>query len=287
MSKFFLNTIGIFIAMSLLLFGLSFNEAKAEKIDTRKLFTKEIANNFDASEDSLCFSNHGFKGHTGYNPYLMILGQIADSRGACQGMVGVASAFKSHVIFRPGKKKMSKTKLRRRIMRAVRLHHNDCQGTIYIDGYSSLKNLCQEESDLLRQRSLSYNVTLAVTEILPKSGTFFWDGPLSHPEKLNRHLLRQLTSIYQDLNKGQYPLMLVHDHVTMVTGMSVERDPQGYIRKLTLKHYDPNVVMSSVQDLFDRTYSFSRDGMEISGTLIWNITPRSLTHLGCLLVPRN
>ena len=81
--------------------------------------------------------------------------------------------------------------------------------------------------------------------------------------------------------------MLVHDHVTMVTGMSVERDPQGYIRKLTLKHYDPNVVMSSVQDLFDRTYSFSRDGMEISGTLIWNITPRSLTHLGCLLVPRN
>ena len=105
MSNFFLNGIGIFIAMSLLLLGLSFSEANDSGIDTRKLFTKEIKNNFDAYEDSLCFSNHGFKGHTGYNPYLRILGQIADSRGASQGMVGVASAFKSHVIFRPKKRK--------------------------------------------------------------------------------------------------------------------------------------------------------------------------------------
>ncbi|HAZ12554.1 MAG: hypothetical protein A2X86_11855 [Bdellovibrionales bacterium GWA2_49_15] len=283
MTRIFLNFLILSCAFSLLPFAY----ARDNKIDTRTLFTEQVSNDFDALEDSLCFSNDSFKGHTGLNPYLAILAQVADSRGACQGMMGVAAAFKSHITFRPEKKKMSKAKLRARISRAVRLHHNDCKGKIAIDGYSSLRQLCQEQEDLLRQRSLSYNVTLAITEILPKGGTFFFKGPLSDPQKLNRHLLAQLTSIYQDLRRGEFPLMLVHDHVTMVTGLSVERDSQGYLRQLTLKHYDPNTVMSTDRDLRDRTYIFSRDGKEISGTLIWNITPRSLTHLGCFLIPRS
>ncbi len=275
----------IIICMALVC--MSFAQARGQDVDTRKLFTEEIQNDFDAFEDSLCFTNDSFSGHTGFNPYLMVLAKIADSKGACQGMMGVAAASKKHIVFRPNQKKMSTGKLRRQIHRAVRLHHNDCKGKVFIDGYKSLRNLCEDQADLLRQRSLTYNVTLAITEILPKGGTFFFPGPLSKPQKLYAHLLKELTSIYEDLRKGEYPLMLVHDHVTMVTGMKVERDRDGYVRSLTLSHYDPNYLMSSAQDLSERTYNFSPDGKEITGTLIWNITPRSPTHLACLFIPKN
>lgn len=249
-------------------------------LDTRKLFTQEIAADFKAVEDSLCFGNSDFMESAGKNPYLMVLAAVADKEGSCQGMVGVASAIKTRAIFRPQKTRMSAKKIRTQVRRSVYLHKNNCSGTVFIDGYANLRELCHDHEKTLKRRSLQYNLSLAIKEILPEWRTFFFKGPLSSDAKASKHLLKELQSFYKDLLKGEYPLMLVRTHVTLVTGMSVVRDSEGYIKTVTLHHYDPNIIISSERDIFERTYTFTRDGT-VSGRLIWNISPRS-TKIGCL-----
>lgn len=250
-------------------------------VDTRKLFTKEIITDFKAVEDSLCFANHGFKESAGKNPYLMVLAAVADKEGACQGMVGVASALKTRAVFRPERPKMSAKKIRTMVRRSVYLHKNNCSSKVFIDGYANLRELCEDHEKTLKRRSLQYNLSLAIKEILPESGTFFFKKPLSSEAKASKHLLKELKSFYKDLLNGEYPLMLVRKHVTLVTGMNVTRDSEGYITTVTLQHYDPNGVMSSEHDFSERTYHFTREG-KVFGQLIWNISPRA-TKLGCLL----
>ena len=88
--------------------------------------------------------------------------------------------------------------------------------------------------------------------------------------------------MYKDLNNGRYPLMLVRNHVTLVTGFIVKKDWNGHVKEVTLKHYDPNFILSSNGELETRTYTFNVDGMETGNApLIWNITPRPLTRLYC------
>ncbi|HXH74493.1 MAG TPA: hypothetical protein VNJ08_05985 [Bacteriovoracaceae bacterium] len=258
--------------------------AYAGEIDTKKLFLKPVMNDFRAVEDSLCFENNGFMESAGRNPYLKILASVADKEGSCQGMVAVASAVKTKVTFRPERPKMSPSKIKTQVRRSVYLHKNNCSAKVFIDGYSNLRELCEANQDnefTLRRRSLQYNLSLAIKEILPESRTFFLEGQLEDKAKSSKHILKELQSFYNDLLKGEYPLMLVRTHVTLVTGMSVERDLEGHVSRVTLHHYDPNIIMSSQNDIYDRSYDFSKDGKSIDGQLIWNISPRS-TKIGCL-----
>jgi len=267
----------LFVICALIISSASFASGKG----TKNLFPTSINTDFKAGEDSLCFSNHDFYRYTLGHPLLMLLGKVADSEGACQGMVGVAAAVKMKVVFRPDHKKMSLKKVKKQIQRAVRLHQNNCSGKVYIDGHENLNQLCGSSEGILKQRSLLYNLSLARKEILKYSYTFFFDGPLSTPEKSSAHILKHLKSMYADLKLGRYPLMLVRKHVTLVTGFDVVRYPSGNVKQVTLKHYDPNVIMSSERDFRSRSYRFSEDGSKIEGTLIWNITPRPLTRLYC------
>jgi|GEM_PF-2075935 len=274
--------ISIAIFASSIIHALDSNE---ESIHT--LIGPSIEGRFQAFEDSLCFANHGFSDFVGHNPYLKILAAVADQRGACQGMVGVAAALKNKVVFRPEKSQMTRSEIRRQVRRAVQLHEHNCQGKVEIHGYSNTRELCADHEDLLKQRSLQYNLELAVDDIVLRYGwSFFNKKVLDNPEKLQSHLKKHLVSMYERLKKGELPLMLVHDHVTLVTGMAVTRSVKGYITGITLRHYDPNVIMSTARDFFSRHYSITKDGV-ISGTTIWDLTPHDKVKLACALVPKN
>lgn len=266
--------------LSAIVLGITLSASAS--VDTRRLFKEVITTDF-GPDDALCFTNDSFKDSAGNNPYLLTLAAVADEKGSCQGMVGVAAAVKTRVQFRPEKPKMSAAKIKRQIRRSVFLHKNNCGGKVVIDGYKSLKELCAANQDnefALRRRSLQYNLSLAIKEILPESWSFFREETLASNEKLSKHLLETLLSMHKDLKNGEYPLMLVRTHVTVVTGMTVERDEAGFVSGITLRHYDPNVLISSEQDFFERTYTFSKEGF-VSGRVIWNISPRA-TKIGCL-----
>jgi len=279
----------VFTPVFVLLLSQLLATAKANIVDTRKLFKDgSSATSFDASIDSLCFSNHGFKSSMGKNPFGRMLGAIADKKGACQGMVGLAAAVKLKIEFRPHEKQMSKKTINKKLKKAIRLHQNNCGGKVIINGYQNLKSLCFEHEDILKKRSVFYNLALARKEILRYGPTFFIKPILENPVRKTRHLLKHLKSMYQDLKKGRFPLMLVRNHVTLVTNFQVKRNSDGYITKVILSHYDPNRILTSNGDLRKRVFIFSKDGSEIKGRyLIWNITPRPLTKFYCPFIKKD
>ena len=269
------------IIVALFLFLLT-SVTFAKNIDTRELFKEgTISTTFDASMDSLCFDNKDFDSSMGYNPFGRVLGLIANTEGACQGMVGVAAAVKMNVEFRPNEEKLSTGKIKKVLKRAVKLYHQSCGEKVVLPGYSSLKKLCEEHLGTLKKRSVYYNLELARKEILPLWKTFFVKNTLKEPEKRTEHLLSELKSIYENLKKGRYPLMLIRSHVTLVTNFKVKRDSEGYITHVIIRHYDPNVIMSTNQELYKRAYKFNRDGSRIKGRLIWDITPTPIFRSYC------
>ena len=254
----------------------------AKNIDTRELFKEgNITTTFDASMDSLCFDNKDFDSSMGYNPFGKVLGLIANTEGACQGMVGVSAAVKMNVEFRPDEEKLSTRKVNKILKKAVKLYHQNCSRKVVLPGFSSLKTLCEEHLGTLKKRSVYYNLELARKEILPRWNTFFIKRTLKDPVKKTDHLLAELKSIYKNLKEGRYPLMLIRSHVTLVTKFRVIRDSEGFITDVIIRHYDPNMIMSTNRDLYKRVYKFNRDGSIVNGRLIWDITPTPIFRNYC------
>ncbi len=251
--------------------------------DLKQIFTRNIYLDFQPAEDSLCFTNNGFTPSAGYDPMMQLLARVADGYGACQGMVGLAAAVKKNVIFRPNRERMSNWSIINTLSTAQKLHYADCSKKLPIDGYANLRELCQDYEGTLRRQALAYNSQIATNDIVKYAWSYFNQNVVSTPAEISQHLKEHLTSIYEDLKKGRYPLMLVRYHVTLVTGITIERDDDGNPTTITLTHYDPNDLMSSEEDFRSRSFSIDSDG-QISGQLIWNITSRPSILTMCFLI---
>ena len=67
-----------------------------------------------------------------------------------------------------------------------------------------------------------------------------------------------------------------------MTKFIVKRDQEGHVSRVIISHYDPNVIMSTNEDLYKRLFDFNNDESSINGRLIWDITPTPIFRNYCL-----
>lgn len=220
---------------------------------------------FQLSTDSLCFQNADPRLKQ-YGP----LGQLGSNQGVCQGMAGIAGAFYEMGSFDPSRPKPAAKQAQEIIDRFIRRHAGGCSNQEVVPGYESLRQFCEANTEIFLKRSISYNASIAVIEILPKLPQFFIlkSKPI-RSERHRRQLHATVQGLIKKLNSGRAPLVMVYSHVTNVIGVSELRFPSGR-KNVTLTTYDSN----NNQRTHSQTIAYEADGLPaLTNRMIWDVTP--------------
>lgn len=201
----------------------------------------EVVLPFDLTKDALCFRNGDPDlAKTG----VPILGSLGARKGVCQGIAGIAAAFRENVEFVPNADRDSPTAVSRRLDRAIAANRAGSRGKIAIRGYASLFDLCRANRMTFLRKSIWVNAEIGVSEIfLPHYGAFLRlkkdpIGSKSDALSLRRELRDHLADARAELREGKYPLLLYYSHVVLVRGYRDIAEASG--KRIDLEVYDSN-----------------------------------------------
>lgn len=224
-----------------------------------------LAASWSPEADYLCFLNNDREMETYGTPGL---GWLATKEGACQGMAGLASAFKDHAVFSPRSPKLSEKKSKDLITRLRMQFASGCPGKIVVPGYKNLREFCEDYRAEFLKQSVGFNADIAVLEIARELPTFlsYKDNELKSDK--GRLLLHQeLMKIQKNFQAGRSPLLLIYRHVRSVVDFK-DSVIQGK-RVITVKLYEVNDNSTRI-----RTVKYARDGLpEVGNTMVWDVTP--------------
>ncbi len=201
----------------------------------------EVVLPFEMSKDALCFRNGDPDlAKTG----VPILGALGAEKGVCQGMAGIAAAFRENVEFVPAADVDSAYVVARNLDRAVSAYRAGSRRKIEIRGYRSLMDVCRANRMAFLKKAIWVNADIGVTDIFfPHYGAFQRlkkdpIGSKSDALSLRRQLRDYLADAVSELREGHYPLLLYFSHVVLVRGYRDVTGPSG--RRIDLEVYDSN-----------------------------------------------
>lgn len=201
----------------------------------------EIVLPFDMTKDALCFKNGDPDlAKTG----IPILGSLGVNKGVCQGMAGIAAAFRENVEFVPAADVDSAKSVARSLDRAVAANRAGSRRKIEIRGYASLFDLCRANRMAFLKKAIWVNADIGVKDIfLAHYGAFQRlkkdpIGSKSDALSLRRQLRDHLADAVAELREGKYPLLLYYSHVVLVRGYRDVAGASG--RRVDLEVYDSN-----------------------------------------------
>lgn len=215
-------------------FGIAFGISAAR--------ATEIVLPFDMAKDALCFKNGDPElAKTG----IPILGSLGANKGVCQGMAGIAAAFRENVEFLPGAEPDSPKAVARSLDRAVSANRAGSRKKIEIRGYASVFDLCRANRIAFLRKAIWVNADIGVKDIfLAHYGAFQRlkkdpIGSKSDALSLRRQLRDHLADAVSELREGKYPLLLYFSHVVLVRGYRDVAEASGR-RRVDLEVYDSN-----------------------------------------------
>ncbi len=224
-----------------------------------------LAASWSPQADYLCFVNNDPEMETYGTPGL---GWLATKEGACQGMAGLASAFKDHAVFSPRSPRLSEKKSKELITRLRLQFASGCPAKIVVPGYRNLREFCEDYRGEFLKQSVGFNADIAVLEIARELPTFltYKDNELKSIK--GRTLLHQeLMKLKKNYQNGRSPLLLVYRHVRSVVDFK-DALINGE-RVITIKLYEVNNNSTVV-----RTIRYGKDGLPKPGhTMVWDVTP--------------
>lgn len=222
---------------------------------------------FEMGKDALCFRNADPDlAKTG----IPVLGSLGVKKGVCQGMAGIARAFRENVEFLSKGDADSPAEVARLLDRAVRANRAGSREKIQVRGFGSLAALCAANRMAFLKKAVWLNSEIAVSDILPRYLAFnrLKDralGTQPNPEALRRQLGIALTDARDALREGRYPLVLFYSHVVLAWAHSELQDAQG-ARRIELTVYDSN----RPEGLRTLSYPLASDGLPTaSNSMIW------------------
>ena len=230
------------------------------------------ASTFSIEKDGLCFKN-GDPALKKFGP----LGELGASKGVCQGMSGLVSAFHEHAKFSPTKAKMTLNETLGAISELRRYHSGGCKISrkVEITGYANLNEFCRAQKSVLLANAIDYNLDIAVREISWNLEQFLLinDNPVtSNHGRINLHL--NVESLRRRLGLGRWPLMLYYGHVVGVHSVT------NFYKKSTLDKVVFGIYDSYFSSSMEYVVHYSSDGLPKSGQkMIWDTTPSRLTTI--------